>query len=150
MASFLATIDGLVNALKTDAALSAFCSTNFAGRSLIISKTFKKRVEISSNDLPTIILTRPSVTKTFLNNNVLHSLHTVLLYAGFWKKDYRATFDLVTQFEEAIEDALWRVAPESIGAMSIVPKNSVNDEGMFAPIYFLTMEVEIQHRRIKA
>jgi len=149
MASFLTSLDGLANALKNDTALSAFCSTNFAGRSLSIEKTFKKRVQISSNDLPTIILTRPSIVKSFLNNNVLHSVHTVLLYAGFYQKDYRHALDLFVKFEESIEDALWRITPESLGVMSIVPKNSLNDEGLYHPIYFLTMEVEIQHRRIK-
>lgn len=149
MSSFALVIDGIKAALEADTALTGFCTTTL-GRSLSVTTQFKNRIEIPQSKLPLIILTRPATERSFLNNNVLHGTHTLRLYAGIFQHDHRGALSNLIKFIEYIEDALWRITPELIGAMSITPGSSANDEGYEHPVYFAVMEVEIQHRRFKA
>ncbi len=146
MGSFKNVIDKIVKTLHDDASLNAYISAEFI-KSLTIKKSFNKRAEVNVSDLPIIFITRPSLEKSFLVNSIRNNKNMVRLYAGFQQQDKRKALDNFIEFEEKIDNALVSVDPETLGAMIIAPKASLNDEGMYHPVYFMVMEVEIQFRR---
>lgn len=145
MGSFTAVIDNLATTLTNSAALQAFCQAKW-GKSVTVGKAFRQRTEIGLSDLPIILITRPAVTKLF-RIGARDGIHTVRLYAGIHQPDKLKALAEFIELEEKIDDAL--LAPDSniLGAISLSPIASQNDEGEFHPVYFTVMEVEISHRR---
>jgi hypothetical protein len=147
MSSFITTIDGIVATLQGNTALNDYTKAEFNNKTITVKKIFKKRTDVNIADLPIILITRPSLEKSHLINSPRNGKNTVRLYVGFHQTDKRKALDNFIQLEEKIDDALLAVAPETLGAISINPNESANDEGMFHPIYFMAMNVEILHRR---
>lgn len=145
MSSFTTVINNIVTTLQNDAALTLFCKTKWS-RTLSIKKSYKKREEISIQDLPKILITRPNLEKSFLIG-ARDGTHTVRLYVGFFQNDKRRALEELIELEEKIDDALTTPEPAALGAISINPKASVNDEGEWHPAYFMVMDIEILHRR---
>ncbi len=145
MSSFADVINSLKEKLETNPTLSQFCADNW-GRGITVKTVFKQRTEINTSDLPLILITRPSVQKAF-RIGVRDATHTIRLYCGFFEKDRRKALTNFVGFEEAIDDALLQINPDEIGAIEIRPTISINDEGIYHPVYFIVMEVEILHRR---
>lgn len=145
MSTFIDVINELVTTLQNDTALSSFSQTKW-GKSLTVKKIFKERTEINTRDLPIILITRPSLEKSFLTG-ARDGAHTVRLYCGFHQNDRRRALEEFIEFEEKIDDALLNSqALESI-TLTINPLASANDEGKYHPVYFMVMDVEIRHRR---
>lgn len=144
--SFITAIDNLASTLQNDAALTSFCKTKW-GRSLTVKKIFKKRAELSIQNLPKILITRPTVEKSYLINTARESKNTVRLYCIFYQSDPRRALNELIEFEEKIDDAITTPEPGTLGAISINSKASVNDEGEWHPVYAIVMDVEIKHRR---
>lgn len=128
------------------AALTTFVSTKWQGRSLTVKKSYKKRVEIHSKNLPQIIITRPSVAKSF-RTGVRDSLNIVRLYAGFYQPDHKKGLEELIEFEELIDDAIRNDTTLDSICLSVNPLESANDEGKNYPNFFLVMDIEIGHRR---
>lgn len=145
MSSFTTVIDNIVTTLQNDSALSAFCVAKW-GKALTVKKVYKKRVEINLNELPIILVTRPSVEKEFLIG-ARDADHIVRLYAGFHQTDREKAQEEVIEFEEKIDDALLVDHTRGGTATNTNPKSSVNDEGENHPAYFMAMDVAIKHRR---
>ncbi|GAB63103.1 MAG: hypothetical protein DWB56_06725 [Candidatus Jettenia sp.] len=146
MASFTSLIDHIATTLQNNAPLTSFCDAKW-GKALSVLKAFKQRIEINLNDLPVILITRPSLEKNFLVNITRDGAHTVRLYAGFHQTDWAKALNEMVEFEEKIDDALLTDYTRGGLAINTIPKSSVNDEGEFHPVYFIVMEVEIKHRR---
>lgn len=148
MGSFVDVINNIATTLQQDAALSSFCQSKW-GRSLSVKKIFKERTEIGLNDLPSILITRPSTEKSFriLGFNIRDWSNTVRLYCGFHQQDKLKALEELIEFEEKIDDALLFDSTRGGLALRTDPKTSVNDEGIYYPTYFLAMDVEIISRR---
>lgn len=145
MSSFTTVIDNLATTLTNNSALAAFCSAEW-GKTLTVIKAYRQRQEISLSDLPLILITRPAVIKQF-RIGARDGTHTVRLYAGFYQPDKTRALNEFIGFEEKIDDALLAADPNTIGAITISPLASQNDEGEFHPVYFTVMDAEITHRR---
>jgi hypothetical protein len=146
MSSFLDTIKLLVTALETNAALAAFAQEKWK-KSVAVKKVFKRRTEIPTNSLPIILITRPSIRKTFQIGNGREGANLVRLYAGFFQPDPRKGLDEMIEYEELLDSILSDMKPGEIGAIGIDPEVSTNDEGKHHPSYFTVMDVEITHER---
>lgn len=145
MSSFTAVINNIVTTLQNDSALTAFCTAKW-GKALKVMKVYKRRVEISAEDLPVILITRPQVEKEFLVG-ARDADNMVRLYAGFQQDDREKALDEIIEFEETLDDALLVDHTRGGNAINTDPKASVNDEGEYHPVYFLAMDVAIKHRR---
>lgn len=145
MGSFTTVIDNLALTILNNAALTTFCTAEW-GKALTVVKAYRQRQEISLSDLPLLLITRPAVTKHF-RVGARDGTHTVRLYAGFYQPDKTLAMGEFIGLEEKIDDALLAADPNTLGAITISPTSSQNDEGEFHPVYFTVMDVEITHRR---
>lgn len=145
MTSFIKVVDNLVDTLKDNNALSAFVLDKW-GKPLTVNKVFKHKIEISTEALPIIFITRPSVKKGF-TFPTREGDHIVNLYCGFYQNDALKALDEMIEFEEKIDDALLVDETRGGNALDTVPGESNNDEGQFHPTYFMVMHVLIKHRR---
>jgi hypothetical protein len=146
MSSFLDSINLLVTALEINATLAAFAQEKWR-KSVTVRKGFKRREEISTTILPVILISRPSIKKSFQIGNGREGANLVRLYAGFFQKDPRKGVEEIIQYEELLDDILSDMNPGEIGAIGIDPEVSTNDEGKYHPSYFTVMDVEITHER---
>ena len=142
--TFNDVIEELENNLLSYAPLNNFCSGKWS-RSLTVQTSYVNRVEIPLNHLPIIVITRPSVEKSFLINT-RDGKHIVRLYCGFHQSERDKALQELVGFEENIDDALTKSIFEKV--MSLHPQASVNDEGKNHPNYFIVMDLLIQHRRL--
>lgn len=146
--SFKDVINNIVYLLQNDVALQNFSKTRWqTTKSLTVSKAFKKRIFINLRDLPLILITMPFIEKSFLINTNRNSTHTIRLYCGFIQNNPKRALEDFIEFEELIDDALLFYEPEQLGALNLIPKSSENDEGLYHPVYFLTLDVEVKFRR---
>lgn len=144
MASFAATLQALQAALAGSSDLQAYCQAKW-GKDLTAKIVYKERLAIHMAELPLIMITRPSISRSS-STGARDGHHAVRLYSGFFQDDRDlGALELIT-FEEAIDAALY--ADQQLGgtAMGIEFGDSVNDQGAFHPSYFLTKEITIRHR----
>jgi hypothetical protein len=146
MSTFNDAIDQLVSILLADANLKAFCREKW-GKSLKVETVFKSRVEINQSDLPIILITRPETEKSYLVSNVRDSKHTIRLYCGFYQTSKEKGMEELIEFEEKIDDAMYDKYTLNNTCLNTTSQRSANDEGIYYPVYFMVMEVEILHRR---
>lgn len=145
MATFTKVIDNLIDTLKDNNALSSFVTEKW-GKPLTVRKVFRNRIDISTEALPIIFVTRPSVKKDF-TLSTRDGDHIVRLYCGFYQDDTSKALDEMVEFEEKIDDALLVDETRGGNAIDTVPEASDNDEGKFHPTYFMVMHMLIKHRR---
>lgn len=145
MSSFVLPYNNIVTTLQNNSALSTFCNDKW-GKALTVKKVYKKRIEINLDELPIILVTRPSVEKEFLIG-ARDADHIVRLYCGFNQADREKAQEEIVEFEEKIDDALMVDHTRDGTATNTNPKSSVNDEGENHPSYFILMDVAIKHRR---
>lgn len=145
MSSGITIMNNIVTTLQNDSALAAFCTTKW-GKALKVMKVYKRRIEISAEDLPIILITRPQVEKEFLVG-ARDVDNIIRLYAGFQQDDREKALDEIIEFEETIDDALLVDHTRGGNAINTAPKASVNDEGEYHPVYFIAMDVAIKQRR---
>lgn len=149
MSSFIDVINKLKagnNSLPENTALQNFCVSKWKNELTVID-VFKSRAEINMKELPIIMITRPSVKKSFQTNITRDTNNIVRLYCLFYQTDKTKALAELIEFEELIDDALTTPEPETLGALNINPLESVNDEGIYHPNYAILMDVEIKHRR---
>lgn len=149
MGSFTEVIDNIKTTLEGNTALTTFCTTKW-GKVATVLKSYRYRTEIHIDELPVILITRPSLDKTqvALGSKMRNGDNLVRLYIGFKQDDRTKALDEMIGLEEKIDDALM-VDPFRGGkAESTLPTQSANDEGPVNSIYFTVMEINIKHRRI--
>jgi len=146
MGSFKTVLNNIVSELQNNATLKAFCASRW-NKPLTVKAVFRKRTEVSLQEFPIILVTRPSVVKNFLTNTNRNTLNTLRLYLLFHQPDPLKGAEELIEAEEILDDALTIPDPETLGAMSIKPGASINDEGANHPEYGLVLEVEVKHRR---
>lgn len=144
--SFVTVLDKIVDALKTDVNLTAFCKT--LGKEQTVRKGLKKREEILLTELPIIMLTVPQQTSEQAASGVLGKTYTLRLYCGFDESDRVKAVENLIKFEEFVEQALLNSATLNSAVALLVPGNSANDEGFFHPAYFLAKDFTVTVERL--
>jgi len=145
MPTFKSVLENIQTTLREDSALIAFCTSKW-NKSLKVESVYAERTEIQLSDLPIVLITRPSVEKVF-KTRVRDSVHTVRLYCGFQQKDKLEAMSDLIELEELIDDALLKDHTRGGNAMDTNPGESINDEGKYHPVYFLAMNITVNHRR---
>jgi len=143
----MAAIDALraLQALiESDSGLQAFSQWKW-GKAVAARIVFKHRVEIRVNELPLVLITRPRVTRKESTGAVV-SANAVRLYAGFHQNDRDKGAAELIEFEEALEMLLRANQTLNGAANDLDSGESVNDEGAFHPVYFLTKELTVMVR----
>ena len=146
MPSFNDAIAQLVSILQNDAGLSTFCTDKW-GKAHTVGKRFRRRSEINATEYPLIFITRPDVKKAYRLSGGQENENTVRLYCGFQQDDREKVLDEVVEFEEKINDVLCANQRLNETAKEVHPEDSVNDEALYHPSYFIVMDVRIVHRR---
>ena len=148
MTSFKEVIDHIVDLLKTDSVLEAYCRSSW-GKSITVRKVLKKRTEISLKGMPLIQVIRPRIDSVQENNVAYEREHTVSLYCLFHEDDVEKAFDQLIEFEEAIDHALLQ-GDRTFGELidHIDPGPSANDEGRFHPVYCIVKDYRIKREEI--
>jgi len=143
--SFVPTLADIKTTLENDAELQAYAQTKW-GKPVKVRKVFRKRNEIGLDELPVILITRPSRNAEEALTRRKDNLHTVSIYAGFRQENRELAPDQLLEFEELIESALM-VDPSRGGtAADTAFQESVNDEGLFHPVYFQALGFQIKKR----
>lgn len=145
MSSFILKLNALKIRLENNQALQDYTAANF-GKQFIVKRTYKRRVEIHTNDLPIILITRPSVNRINANNLITKE-HSVRLYVGFMQDDPEKAQDNLIELDELIDDAaIGRTSLAGDVSMPVYPQDSDNDEGVFHPTYFLVKHLTVKDR----
>lgn len=144
--SFVTVLDKIVDVLKTDANLTAFCKT--LGKAQTVRKGLKKREEILINELPIIMLTAPQQTSEQAASGVLYKNYTLRLYCGFDEPDRVKAVDNLIKFEEFVEQALLNSTSLDSMVALLVLGNSANDEGFYHPAYFFAKDFTVTAERL--
>lgn len=145
--TFLDVLDRAKTLLESDAALAAFCQEKWE-KALTAEIGYRSRREIAFSELPLVLITRPQVSDRWAPaKNVEQSRQEMRLYAGFQNPDRTAGTRELIAFEEKIEDALTKGNPFSDLALEAAVMDSVNDEGVISPAFFLVMQVSVLYRR---
>lgn len=141
--SFIDNINALKVRLENNAALNAYAVNNY-GKVFKVMKVYKNRVEIQLSDLPIIMITRPSVRRT-PGNLSSRKDHSVSLYAGFRQEDRETSLEQFIELDELLEAAvIAKTALFGDVPMSVEVNDSLNDEGMYHPSYFLAMNLTVK------
>lgn len=144
--SFNDVVDRAKHLLETDKEFNGFCVARW-GKKPGVNIFFRSRKEISFAELPIILITRPQVTDRSRVRHGREGRHILRLYAGFHQNDRSIGMSELIWFEEMIEDALTRNNPFSDLVLEVAVRDSVNDEGVQYPAYFLAMHVEFLYQR---
>jgi hypothetical protein len=143
------TLNDLKTTLEGNAALLSFCNSRFT-KNHTVKRVFKKRTEIALDELPIILITRPTVKPGEWRPSERDYTHTVPLYCGFQCDDRELGQELLIEFEEILDAAvLVYKEPNRLpqGITDIDPRDTINDEGYFHPVYFFVKDVEISETR---
>ena len=102
--SFIPVIDNIVAVLEADSDISSFCFAQWK-KGLTVKKVFRFRQEIGMDELPLVMITRPSVEKStpYLGSKICETEHTLNLYCGFLQNDRKKAHDELVRFEELID-----------------------------------------------
>jgi hypothetical protein len=136
--SFNDTLNKLKTALQSNSALSAFCTAKWS-KALTVERMYKHRVEISLDELPIILITRPHKKSGSTEED-----HTVRLYFGFQQEDRTLAQSEAIEFEELIENAVIADRELDKTALLVEPKDTITDEGYLHPTYFGVKDLEIE------
>ena len=145
MASFNDAIDALITLLETNPALTAFSLAKWQKRITVLA-VYKDRLEVHDSELPLIMIVRPQVTPSYLENKV-YGGHVVSLTYGFLQNDKLKGQPEAIEFEEKITDAL--LLDPSLGGVTenVTPGGTVVDAGRNHPRYFGVKSVDVMHKR---
>jgi hypothetical protein len=145
MSSFIDKINALKVRLERNADLQNYAAQNF-GKQFTVKKSFRDITEISLEELPIIMILRPSVSRNTAGNAVTKE-HEVDLVLGFRQEDSDLALDQFIEVDELLEAAAITKTTEAgdVG-MYITPLDSANDTGIHAPAYFQGMTLRIKNR----
>lgn len=144
--TFIDDINALKIRLENYAGLLDFIRSTFPGKNLTVMKTVRDRVEIQPGDCPLIMMTRPTIQR-IRQGNAFNLENSVFLYAGIFEPDRTKALDELIQMEELCEEAmLSKTEIQGDKGMVVVPGDSVMDEGMFHPVYFVVKHFTVKER----
>ena len=143
---FSSVLQQLKATLETDANLKAFVAEKWK-KTLKVKITWRRREEISTSDLPLIMITRPSVARGRNYGNVTGK-NRARIYAGFYQPDEEKRQLELVDFEETILAAL-----ESSSALrelidGMTPADGANDEGALGDACFCVQEIVIDTKGV--
>ena len=141
--SILSKLKGIQKRLELNQALQNYCTEKF-GRELKVKRVFKNRIEINLNELPLIMITRPRVNRA-TQNGVISKSHSVFLYIGFSQEDLLKAQDNIVELDELVEVAVNERQTGDV-PLAITVEDSVNDEGMYHPVYFNVTHLTVKDR----
>ncbi len=138
--SFTAVTDNIKTTLTADTTLKAWITSRFPGKTLKAIKSFRNRQEINVADLPIVMITRPA--RKYVQGTIGSQRResTVVLYLGFYSENRETAQDILTEFEEQVEAALYRDRRRGGTADSTDYDASENDSGAYHPHYFTVMQ----------
>jgi len=141
--SFVDNINAFKVRLENNQALNDFALTKF-GKVFKVWKVFHSRTEIGLDDLPLIMLTRPSVNRTPSNLSARKE-HTVALYAGYRQEDRLLSLEQSIELDSLLEYAVMGKTdlPGDV-PMPVEVTDSTNDEGLYHPVYFMVMLIKVK------
>lgn len=145
MASFYTALTALKTIL-TDG-LQNFCSQKW-GKLPTVTISYKKRAEITLDEFPLVLITRPQVDNQDGATGFYQTNHTILLYVGFCEHDREKAAAAVIEFEETIESLIRTDPTLNVSVMDTDIVNSANDQGNFHPVYFFVVELKARHRTL--
>jgi len=145
MASFNDAIAGLITLLETNPPLTNFVLAKWQ-KKLTVLAVYKDKTEVHDADLPLIMIVRPQLTPSYVENKV-YGGHLVRLIYGFLQNDKLKGQPEAIEFEEKITDAL--LLDPSLGGVTenVTPGVTVTDEGRNHPRYFGVKNVDVMHKR---
>ncbi len=143
------SISEKINALKirieNNKPLQDYCALHFR-KQLKVVNVFKTKKQITLDELPIVMITRPRVSREPFGN-ASKKEHSVYLYLGFQQTDIEKALDNSIEIEDLLEAAISsKTSIQGDAGMYVSPADSSNDEGMFHPTYFMLMEVIIKDR----
>jgi hypothetical protein len=144
--SFIDDLNAFVVRLENHAGLRDFIRSAFPGKNLTVMKTVRDRVEIQISDCPLVMMTRPTIQRV-RQGNAVNLENAVFLYGGIHEPDRTKALDELIQMEELMEDAMLTKTdlPGDRGIV-VVPGDSVMDEGLYHPIYFVVKHFTVKER----
>lgn len=136
-----ALLEELAANLQNDGELNTWCAQTW-GRPLTVKVSYRNRAEIGADELPLLMLTSPSNSRS-RNYGSVDQERTVRIYGGFYQPDQQVGGVELYDFEEAVCAAIERMS--QIGGFGELkdPLTSVNDEGSFQPNYFFAGEFTV-------
>lgn len=138
--SFIPALAAIKKLYETDSALQKFLSAHGLG-SLKVKTTVRNKENISSNDLPIVMLSRPRLKRDREYGGTSNT-HTVRIYAGFYQtKPDKRVMELL-EFEELLSNVF--AADPTLGELveGINLGESANNEGVIDTC-FMVMEIEV-------
>ena len=143
--SFIDSINAIETRLKNFQPLKDFLQATF-NKTLLVKKTVRDRTTVGQDEFPLVMITRPRIERVRAGNSV-NLDNSVFLYAGISQPDRNIALEQMIRYEELIEDAVLTRTdiPGDLG-MVIVPGDSLNDEGLFHPHYFMVKHFTVKDR----
>ncbi len=127
--------------LESSSSLSAFAQEKWR-KSPSVRLTWRNRNEISSSDLPLIMITRPS-TQRGRNYGSVTSKARIRIYAGFYQPDEDKRQIELVEFEEKILAVLEESQELRDLIDGMTPADGANDEGALGDCCFSVQEIEV-------
>lgn len=145
MASFYAALQELKAVLE--AGLQTFCSQRWS-KLPTVTISYKKRAEITLDEFPLLLITRPHKENQDGVTGFYQSEQTVLVYAGFCEHDREKAAQAVIELEEEIETIIRGNLSLNNTVLDIELTSTANDEGNFHPVYFIAVELKAKFRTL--
>lgn len=144
--SFVAALTALANQITGNTPLQAFSQAKW-GKPLTAKLSFRRRTEVNLSALPTVLITRPRVSKRRDASGGQEGLHSVRLYFGFYQPDPDKVVGEQIGLEELLEDAINSDTSLGDTADEVNIGDSTNDEGKQHPSCFTVMDLGIIFQR---
>jgi len=141
--SFSALSQKVVETIQGSAGVSSAIS--IFGKVLTVKAGFKTRQEINVSDLPIALIVRPERKLELLAAR--QYAHSFVVFVGIYCEDREAAPGQLDDLENAIEDALTANYSLDGTAVDVNFVASTNDMGMYHPVYFTSMQFNIQARK---
>jgi hypothetical protein len=141
------TFNALADQIKTIITNSTEVSGVLSPLSKIITTKigFRTRQEINLSELPVALIVRPERKLTL--DYAKQYQHSFLLFVGIHCETREDAPGRLDDLENAIEDALATDWTLDGNAVNVEYVGSVNDMGLYHPVYFTTMQFDISARK---
>jgi hypothetical protein len=132
-------------ALETDPGLRSYASSAW-GKAPTVKTTWRNREEISSTDLPLILITRPSSARKYGTSRQRLDYPIVRLYAGFYQPEEKNRQIQLIEFEEKILGAIEQSETFRQYFDWESPIESANDEAALGETCFCVIQLGMSRR----
>lgn len=140
---FSALSNQIIATIQASAAVSTVAGRT--GKSLTVRVGYKVRQEINVSDLPIVMIVRPE--RKLESIAARQYGHEFVIFVGLNCETREDAPGLLDDLENAIEDALVENYSLNGTAVDVNFIGSSNDMGMYHPVYFTSMQFNIQARK---